>query len=85
MKKILILPLLALFLAGCTNTNSVKLKLNENYIESKPPFSNSVVCTLQISTVGEVNEGNLEMLSQVDKNPMKLSFGNLNTESPVII
>jgi hypothetical protein len=84
MKKIFALPFLIL-LAGCTSNSTLSLKLDEKWTESKMPFSNSAVCTLKMSAVGEVNEWNLEMSTQIDKNPMKLSFGNLNTETPVII
>lgn len=92
MKKI-ILPtvvLFMLFLTGCTTSkplldNKKTVSLDENWREAQSPYSDSVVCTLKISTVTDFEEDHIKGKVNIDEKPTTLTFVDINTENPSMV
>jgi len=94
MKKIYLLPIVLVLavvvLAGCTNNLSVDNKktvsLDKNWRESQVPYSDSVVCTLKISTVTEfLEEDKIGGEVSIDENPITLTFVGIDTDNPAMV
>ena len=91
MKKIFLpaIVLSVIFLTGCTNNlpldNKKTVSLDENWREAQAPYSDSVVCTLKISTVTDFEEDHINGEVNIDEKPTTLTFVDINTDNPSMV
>lgn len=86
-------PIIAIFLltllSGCSAgdllSNKKVVSTDKNWKESSEPYSDSVVCSLKISSTVDFSENNLTGKASIDENPVNLTFVDIDTDNPSMI
>ncbi|MCK5122705.1 MAG: hypothetical protein KAQ87_00940 [Candidatus Pacebacteria bacterium] len=67
------------------SNNKKTISLNENWKESRLPYSDSVVCTLKISATTDFEKDHISGEINIDEKSTTLTFVDIDTDVPSIV